>query len=189
MTGISSYYGISLDKESDITLTLAAVEHLKISNLIIPQQINSAYDDGSGVTQFQLANKGRAEARDIRISIEGDSLKTSEAYLIELLEPSDSRMVNLNMIAKEDGELSGNIQITYKTVDGETKLLEIPIQVKAEYHKAEIDHSITIPSGIIKEEPMIPDWVWATIWVGAVIVIGLLVKRLLLRKHALKNYK
>ncbi len=178
LSGVSSYYVLPLEKEETVQINISPVERLEISNLQLPEKINAAYDDGSGYFQFMLTNRGYAPVTDVEITIEGDAFETGGPVILEELKSSESQSVNLNLVSQEEGILSGNIHISYINDFGEAKSLDEPIQVTAEYRKAEISHNIIIDPGSIQEVPLIPDWIWVVVSLGAVAGGVVIVRRI-----------
>lgn len=177
LTGSSSYSGISLEKEDDIEISTAPIEHLTINNLVLPDKINAAYDDGAGWLQFTLTNKGYAPVSDVKVSIEGESFSETDPFVIEELKESSSETVNLNLITNMEGTLEGNIFISYTNASGEFKQIREPIKVEAEYRKAEINHDIVINPELIQEKPLLPDWVWVIVTMGAIVGLAIFIKK------------
>lgn len=169
LSGVSSYYALPLDKKDTVQINLTPVENIAITSLELPEKINAAYDDGSGRFGFTLTNKGYAAVRDVEISIEGDAFESTSSFIVEELKASEDASVNLNLVTQEEGTLTGNIHITYINNFGETKELNETIKVEAEYRKAEINHDIVISPEIIQEPPLIPDWIWIIVTLGAVL--------------------
>lgn len=178
LSGVSSYYALPLEKEERVQINISPVERLEISNLQLPEKINAAYDDGSGYFQFMLTNRGYAPVTDVEITIEGDAFETGGPVIFEELKSSESQSVSLNLVSQEEGLLSGNIHISYINDFGEEKSLDEPIQVAAEYRKAEISHNIVIDPGSIQEVPLIPDWIWVVVSLGAVAGGVVIVRRI-----------
>lgn len=179
LSGVSSYYALPLDKKETVQINVTPVERLAISNLTLPETINAAYDDGGGQFGFTLTNKGYAPVTDVEISIEGDAFESGSPYVIEELKASEGVGVNLNLVTQEEGELAGSIQISYVNDFGETKVFDEPIQVVAEYRKAEINHNITVNPGIIQEPPLVPDWVWVIVTLGAVLGFVVMIRKVI----------
>lgn len=69
--------GAEIKTEETITLPIRQSERLEIESISMPEQINTVYDDGSGIAQITLVNKGSAAAEGIEISVEGDGLEVS----------------------------------------------------------------------------------------------------------------
>ena len=179
LSGVSSYYALPLDKKETVQINVTPVERLAISNLTLPETINAAYDDGGGQFGFTLTNKGYASVTNVEISIEGDAFESGSPYVIEELKASEGVGVNLNLVTQEEGELAGSIQISYVNDFGETKVFDEPIQVVAEYRKAEINHNITVNPGIIQEPPLVPDWVWVIVTLGAVLGFVVMIRKVI----------
>ena len=166
-------------KKETVQINVTPVERLAISNLTLPETINAAYDDGGGQFGFTLTNKGYASVTNVEISIEGDAFESGSPYVIEELKASEGVGVNLNLVTQEEGELAGSIQISYVNDFGETKVFDEPIQVVAEYRKAEINHNITVNPGIIQEPPLVPDWVWVIVTLGAVLGFVVMIRKVI----------
>ncbi len=70
--------GAEVKTEEVITLPIKQSERLEIESISMPEKINTVYDDGSGVTQITLVNRGSAPAEIIEISVDGEDLQISE---------------------------------------------------------------------------------------------------------------
>lgn len=178
LSGVSSYYALPLEKKETVQINVIPVERLVISNLQLPEKINAAYDDGSGQFDFTLSNKGYASVTDIKIFVEGDAFENNSSFMIEELKASENASISLNLVTQEEGPLTGNIHISYINNFGEAKELDEPIKVFAEYRKAEINHDIIIDPGITQETPLIPDWIWVIVTLGALLSGGLLIHKI-----------
>lgn len=166
--GTSSHFGIPLETTEDFQVSVTPAERLETNGLVLPERINAAYDDGSGRLDFTLSNNGYVPVTEVTVAIRGTDFEEQEPFYIEEMEPNARENVSLNLVAAEEGSLEGALIISYTNVLGEKKELSTPIAVESQYLKPEMDHTVTIDPGMIQEAPLVPDWVWLPVTLGAI---------------------
>ncbi len=175
VSGISSIYGIPMEMRESVQIGIERAERIEIRDLVIPDQVNAAYDDGSRTISFLLENKGNTEIKDIEISAVGDGLLPGDFVTIDQLPSLAEESVILSITPEKEGEYEGNIVVCYTNEAGTRKELIEPVKIKAFYQRAEINHELTIVPGTIEEALLVPDWIWGIVTfsaiVGAVIIL------------------
>ena len=185
VSGVSSVYGIPIEMREDVQIGIARADRIEIRNLILPDEVNAAYNDGSRKMTFELENKGDTEIRDVEIYLKGENLSAEEVKVIDQLPPLGGENVTLNIQPETEGELEGELVVSYLSSGGERKELREDVQINAYYERAELSHNIVIDPGIIQPEPLFPDWVWGLSTFGVItggIIIFRKIHRILMRK-------
>ena len=177
LSGTSSRFGIPLETKEGFQISVTPAERLKTEGLSLPEQINAAYDDGSGRLDFSLSNNGYVPVTEVEVFVRGDAFLVQEPFYIEEIQPSAKANVTLNLVTGEEGSHKGEIVISYLNVLGEKKEVAEPFVVEGIYHMPEFSHDIVIDPGMIKEVPAVPDWVWVPVTLGALVGAGLLYKK------------
>ncbi len=178
ITGVSSYYGVPIEKTENVKINITRLPILEVADLIVPNQINYAYDDGSGRVSFILRNTGFAFAKNIRIFMESETLE-AEDITIELLESQKQENVVLNVIAKQEDFVDGVINIAYESEEGTKSIIKIPIESEGYYQMPQINHNVVINPSIVHEKSLISDWVWFIMSLGimvCLIILGIKLK-------------
>lgn len=172
--------GTEMTTEEVIELPIMVSEQLEIESVSIPQQINTVYDDESGISEIILENRGTAAAKVVGIEVEGEGLELSEKEGDEALQKSESEIeagerktFTINLRPKKEGELSAVVTVRYKGSDGSEKTLQKEVKTKGVQMKAEVSQNVTIDKELIEEEENYPAWTWLIAAAG--ILLGIYV--------------
>ena len=168
MSGVGSYYGTYWEKEDKVSVAVTPIEQLTVGHISFPERINAAYNDGSGTVEVPLTNSGHVAIHNIEIRAEGENFKEQEPYVVETLEPSQRENAVIELSADTEGELSGELSISFEKSDGTLWEETIPFNVEGVYQPLEVDHSVRIHPSVMEEKGAVPDWVWLGATLGCV---------------------
>jgi len=145
---------------------------LAVEEVYMPENLNTAYDDGSRQGYVVLRNTGGAPAENIRIEISGGGLSIDGGYCeIDVIEAGTSRTADFNILAEKEGSLSGTLTVSFTDASGNEQKLSREIAVKAAYVKADIDQTVLINEALIQEEKTVPAGAW--LFIAGIGIVGL----------------
>lgn len=185
LEGLGAQSGIEVHTEETISVPIKQIERLEIIDIKLPEKVNASFDDGSGLMEVILANKGKASISNLHFSLEGQNVRLKDDADanndIFTLNSGEQKSYALNIKAEKEGAFPAELMIYYKNSDGEEKTISKSITINAFYQKTEVDTHVHIDKDMIKEHEPVPFWAWligiAGISAGLYALIKIILKK------------
>ena len=178
ISGVSSLYGIPMEMREDVQIAVRRAERIEIRELVVPSEVNAAYDDGSGRISFTLANQGETDIKDIEITVTGEGFLPAKPVSIEGIPSLSEEAVTVSVMPEDEGDFEGTLCVSYTSDGGSRREIKEPVKIHAFYQQAGISHDVIIDPAVIQPEPVIPDWVWAAATFGAIVGLIIILRKL-----------
>lgn len=191
LSGLSAEAGQNIRTDESFTVAVEQNSDLEVVSLNVPTIVNTAYDDGSRTGQITLSNFGRADAENIAISLEGEDVSFAEGTLtIDTIGWNESVTRDFNVICESEGLHTGTITISYEDALGTPIEISQSFQLDAVYTELTMEKTIvTDTAALIQEEEKTSVWAWIFLGILGAAMVGLGLKRLILRKKRQNSEK
>ena len=124
-------------------------------------------------TSLSIFNTGRSDIYNCLITIEGEGLTLETSYFGGIIKAGSSLESNFNIIPTKDGEVSGNIVVSYEDAMGNKYEQKCPIElfVNKDYTSTDTPSDVTVDKGGEQNN----SWIIVVVIVVVILLCGVLV--------------
>ncbi len=124
-------------------------------------------------TSLSIFNTGRSDIYNCLITIEGEGLTLETSYFGGIIKAGSSLESNFNIIPTKDGEVSGNIVVSYEDAMGNKYEQKCPIElfVNKDYTSTDTPSDVTVDKGGEQNN----SWIIVIVVVVVILLCGVLV--------------